>query len=278
MTNKIAIVTDSTADIPRDVCSELNITVIPNIVIMDGESYRDDVDITREEFYKRLPEVHSPPTTSTGSLGTYQKVYDKLLNNGAKSILSIHLSSTLSSVFNTATIAAREFEGIVHVFDSKQLTLGLGFQVIEAAKAAKSGKSLDSIFEIVEKMRQKARVFAMLDTLEYIRRSGRVSWARAKIGALLRYKQFVEVNDGDVFSLSKVRTRKKGIQHLLSLIQQQNELTYLAILHTNAEKDAREILTQVKNRIDHRPFIINVTTVIGTHVGPNGLGFAAVLK
>ena len=81
MTNKIAIVTDSTADIPRDVCSELNITVIPNIVIIDGESYRDDVDITREEFYRRLPEVHSPPTTSTGSLGTYQKVYDKLLNN-----------------------------------------------------------------------------------------------------------------------------------------------------------------------------------------------------
>jgi DegV family protein with EDD domain len=154
----------------------------------------------------------------------------------------------------------------------------LGFQVIEAAKAAKHGGSLNSILGIVKNIKQKARVFAMLDTLEYIRRSGRVSWARAKIGDLLRYKQFVEVKDGDVFSLSKVRTRKKGIQHLLSLIQQQNELTYLAILHTNAEKDAREILTQVKNRIDHQPYIINVTTAIGTHVGPNGLGFAAVLK
>lgn len=278
MSREIAIVTDSTADIPNDVCSELNITVIPNIVIMDSDSYQDGVDITREEFYQRLPRMRTPPTTSTGSLGTYQKVYRELLNNGTQSILSIHLSSTLSSVFNIATIAARDFGDAVHVYDSKQVSLGLGFQVIEAAKAAKNRGSLNQILAIMEKIQQKVRVFAMLNTLEYIRRSGRVSWARAKIGDLLRYKQFIEVKDGDVFSLSKVRTRKKGIQHLLSLIQQQNELAYLAILHTNAEKDAHEILTKVKNKIDHQPYIINVTTAIGTHVGPNGLGFAAVLK
>ena len=172
---KTAIITDSTADIPKDICSQLNITVVPNIVIIDGESYRDGIDITRKEFYDRLPDTKSPPTTSTASLGTYQTTYNRLFENGIEEIISVHLPPTLSSVFNTASLAAREFNGRVTVIDSRQLSLGMGFQVIEAAKAAVQNATVSEIIKFMDDVRRRVRLIAMLDTLEFIHRSGRVS-------------------------------------------------------------------------------------------------------
>jgi DegV family protein with EDD domain len=118
----------------------------------------------------------------------------------------------------------------------------------------------------------------MLDTLEYVRRSGRVSWARAQLGNLLRVKPFLEVREGDVLRIGDARTRHKGIERLKQLLQDLGALERLAILHTNAEDDARQILDEIHPDLDTTPLVVNVTTVIGTHVGPNGLGFAAVLR
>ncbi len=274
----IALVTDSTADIPDDMLSAYHIHVVPNLVIIDGKSLVDGRDISRQDFYERLPEMKSPPTTSTASSGTYQTLYEKLFSQGASLIISLHASSLLSGIFNAASAAAQAFGGRVKVLDSGQITLGLGYQVLAAAEAIARGTTLESVLSVIEDVRQRVRVIAMLDTLEYVRRSGRVSWARARLGNLLRVKPFLEVREGQVFSLGETRTRHKGIQRLRGFLLSQGALERLAVLHTNAETDARQFLEELNLELADEPFIVNVTTVIGTHVGPNGLGFAAVVK
>ena len=275
---RIAIVTDSTADIPHELAHHFNIHVIPAILIIDGQSIEDGKGLSRREFYERLPAMQTSPTTSTPSAGKFHEVYDSLIKQGFQKIISIHVSSLLSGIYNTAHTAAQAFGDHVHVLDSKQLSLGTGFQVLEAAKAIAKGFSVEKVLQKIESTRQRVRVFAMLDTLEYVRLSGRVSWARARIGSFLQIKPFLEVKDGKVLSLGQTRTRKKGIPHLMSLLDGIGQIEQLAILHTNAEKDAHDIREKLNIALVDQPFIVNVTTIVGTHVGPNGLGLAAVIK
>jgi DegV family protein with EDD domain len=273
----IAIVTDSTADIPQDLTERYQIEVVPNVMVIDGESLLDGEGISREEFYRRLPEMNNPPTTATSSSGVYQNIYHRLFRQGATQILSIHASSLLSGIYNTASLAAQAFDQRVLVIDGEQITLGLGFQVLAAAEAVARGLGIEEIVAAILDVRRRVRVIAMLDTLEYVRRSGRVSWARARLGNLLRIKPFVELRGGRVFSLGEARTRRKGIERLREMLQELGPLDRLAVLHTNAEHDAQAFLASLEN-IPTRPFIVNVTTIIGTHVGPNGLGFAVVTR
>ena len=274
----IAIVTDSTADIPDHLAEECQISVVPNTIVIDGKSMLDGKDISREEYYNRLPTMKMQPTTATSSSGMYQELYDKLFEQGASHILSIHAPRLLSGIFGAASAAAQAFGDRIQVIDSGQVTLGLGFQVLAAAQAALQGSSLEAILARLESVRQRARVFAMLDTLEYVQRSGRVSWTRARIGTLLNLKPFVEVRDGQVLSMGETRTRRKGIDHLRELLYRLGPLERLAILHTNAEQDARQFLSSLEMDVPADPLVVNITTVIGTHTGPNGLGFAAVIQ
>ncbi len=273
---KVSIVTDSTADIPGHLLEEYAISQVPNILVIGNQSYEDGTEISREEFYTRLPEMNPLPTTATPSVARFQQVYERLLTSGASHVLSIHASGTLSGIFNSARIAAQEFPGRVEVFDSQFITLGLGFQCLDAAEAALDGMPIENIMKIAEVARKKARVIAMLDTLEYVRRSGRVSWAKARIGNLLRLKPFIEVRDGLIHSLGETRTRRKGIERLIDIIRQQGAMKRLAILHTNAEAEAYQILQDLNPRLSTKPEVVFVTTIIGAHVGPNGLGFAGL--
>ena len=275
----IAIVTDSTADLPADLCEKYQIHVVPNLVIIDGQTLVDGKDISRDEFYQRLPAMKDPPTTSTASSGEYQLLYQNLLDLGADHVVSVHVASQLSGIYNAAHTASHEYPGRVHVQDSQSVSMGLGFQVLAAAEAIAHHASISEVLSLLKDIRSRVRVIAMLDTLEYVRRSGRVSWARARLGGLLQVKPFVEVREGGkVISLGESRTRSKGVTRLKELMLGMGELERLAILHTRAEADARQILSDIRNRLPFEPLIVNVTTVIGTHVGPNGLGFAAVLK
>jgi len=270
---KIALVTDSACDIPFELVTSYHIHVVPNILIMDGKSVEDDQEFSRQDFYEQLPGLSSFPTTSTSSAGTYQSLYEKLIQEGFDQILSIHCSSQLSGIFNAASTAAQSISGHVQVVDSQQVSLGLGFQVLEAAEAIAKGISLDSILQLLEQARERVRLIAMLDTLEYIQRSGRISWARASLGALLNLKAFVEVKDGYVHSLGQVRTRKKGTARLLKMMESPVPLKRFALLHTNAKDDANKLLEAFAPKVATPPLVVNVTTVIGAHVGPNGLGF-----
>jgi len=274
----ISIVTDSTADIPVDLIENYQIEMIPNLIMIDGASLQDGIQISRQEFYQRLPWLNPPPTTATASSGAYHETYEKLFRQGARTILSIHPAVKLSGILNAASSAAQAFGDKVQVLDSGQLSLGLGFQVLAAAEAVRQGASLENVLRLLKDMRQRVRLIAMLDTLEYVRRSGRVSWARARLGNLLQIKPFIELKDGTVFSLGETRTRSKGCQRLKELLHRLGNLERLAILHTNAEAEARQFLADLQLKLPIAPLVINVTTVIGNHVGPNGLGFAAVIR
>jgi DegV family protein with EDD domain len=273
---KIGFVTDSTADIPSALAEQQGIEIVPALVNIGNRSFADGIGVSREEFYNQLPELTPPPTTSSPSVGSFQERYEKLLSGGAENVVSIHPSNELSGIFNAARLAAEEFGKRVIVRDSGQVSLGLGFQVLMAAEAANQGAALVEVTELVESIRQRVRVAALLETIEYVRRSGRVSWAVAKIGGLLRLQPLIELRFGLVQRLGQVRTRLQGIERLVEVLNSWGPLERLAVLHTNAESAAHQLVEKVKSRVSVQPLLVNVTTVIGTHVGPNGLGFAAV--
>jgi DegV family protein with EDD domain len=273
---KIALVTDSTCDIPYEMARELRIYIVPNILVIGGQTILDDENFSRQEFYSRLPVMSPTPTTSTASSGTYSKLYENLLHGGFDQVLSVHCSRFLSGIFNAATLAARAFKEKVRVIDSQQVSLGLGFQVLEAVDSIAAGARIEAVITRLEQLRTKVRLVAMLDTLEYVRRSGRVSWARASLGSLLNLRPFVEVKDGIVRRLGETRTRRKGIARLHAMMQSLGPLKRLAVLHSNAENEARSLLESLSLSLPTEPLVVNVTTIIGAHVGPNGLGFVAV--
>jgi len=273
---KIGFVTDSTADISREIAEQHGIEVVPALVNIDGKSYADGVEISREEFYRRLPGMRPPPTTSAPSVGSLQERYEKLLGNGVKHILSIHPPNELSGTYNAARLAAQEFGRKVKVLDSGQLSLGIGFQIILGAEAAARGALLDEVLEIIKSVGRRVRVAALLDTIEYVRRSGRVSWPTAMIGGLLHLQPVIELRHGILHRLGQARTRLQGIERLVEALNSWGPLERLGVLHTNAEAAARQLMESVKSKVTVPPLLVNVTTAIGTHVGPNGLGFAAV--
>jgi fatty acid kinase fatty acid binding subunit len=273
--NKIAIVTDSTSDIPEQQAKELGISIVPAILILEGREYLDGESITREEYYDQLPTLSPPPTTSAPSSGMFAEIYKDLFQKGYDLICSVHAASTLSGIYNAARVAAEGSKDRVQVFDSGQITLGLGFQAIGAAKAAAEG-SIDLVLEAIASIRRRVKVVAMLDTLEQLKRSGRVSWMRSSLGSLLRIKLFLEVQDGSVLRLGEARTRSKGILRLGEMLEELGPLESLAVVHTNALDDAARFAEQFRSLVPEMPMIRNVTTVIGTHVGVHGLGFVAV--
>ncbi len=273
---KIGLVSDTTADIPAQVEEQLGIEVVPAIININGTSYEDGIGISREEFYTRLPGMVPPPTTASPSVGSFQERYEKLLQAGAAFVISIHPATTLSGIFNAARLAAEEFGERVRVIDSGQLSLGTGFLVLAAAEAIEAGANLEQTLAKVESERQRVRVIALLETIEYVRRSGRVSWAKAIIGSLLHIHPMFEVHHGIVHRLGQARTHRQGVTRMKEILNSLGPLGRLAVLHTNAENSARILLEEVKSLVKVKPFLVNVTTAIGTHVGPNGLGFAFV--
>lgn len=272
----IAIVTDSTADIPDNLINVNPIYIVNNLIIIEGQSFEDRKDLSRQEFYERLPKMKSFPTTATASSGTYQNLYSKLFQQGVDFIFSIYASSKLSGIFNAACLAAQSFGERIRVIDSENVSLGLGYQVLAAAEAVKQGLSVENILVILNNIRRRIHVVAMLDLLEYVRRSGRVNWVRARIGDVLRIKPLLEVKNGQVVSLGEARTYKKGVARLVEILRNMGPLEHLAVLHTNAENEAHEFVQFIGSQIPEIPLFVNVTTVIGSHVGPNGLGFVAI--
>jgi DegV family protein with EDD domain len=275
---KIGIVTDSTADISSELAKNNDIKVVPAILVIDGRSLEDGRGISMEELYRQLPAMKMLPTTAAPSIGAFQKVYESLFNSGTDQIISIHVASNLSGIYNSAVVAAKAFGNRIRVIDSFHLSLGTGFQVLAAAEAAKSGKQADEIQKIIEDIRKRIHLVAMLDSLEYVRRSGRVSWARSNLGNLLQIKPFLGIHEGKVLRMGEARTRLKGIERLRKMLSDLGPLERLAVLHTNAEQDAIQFAEEFRKEVARNPLIVNVTSVIGVHVGPNGLGFAAVTE
>jgi len=273
-----AIVTDSTSDIPSDLREELNIYQIPVDLTLEDKTYLDGFDLSRNDFYNRLPTLKKLPTTAAPSSGRFQRLYEQIFDEGYTNIISIHAASALSGIYNAARLASQEFEQIIKVIDSEQLSLGLGFQAIHAAKMVQNSMPLNQILNAIQSIKTKVYVFALLDTFEYIHRSGRVSWAKARLGSLLNIKPIVELKNGQVYNRGLARTRSKGIRFLGETIRKLGKLEYLSVMHTNALETGKRFIEEFSPPEIPGPLLVNVTTIIGTHVGPNGIGFAAVVK
>lgn len=262
---KTRIVTDSTCDLPPELIEEHSITVMPLYINFGKQGYLDGVEITRQEFYNRLPDYNPPPTTATPSIEAFLETYERLANDGAKEILSIHISEKLSATVNVARKAAEQFKSIpVTVLDSMQISLGTGFVVLEAARSIAEGLHLKDILAKLEALHPRVFVFAALDTLEYLKRSGRMNGVIAGIG-------------GDPQS-DRVRTRERAIQRLIDLTKDVGPLDKIALVHTNAPQAADQLWERVKSLFPemHQPLSVNVTPVLGAHLGPNVVGFAMV--
>jgi DegV family protein with EDD domain len=275
---KLGIVTDSTCDLPAHLIEQHEVEVIPSILVLDGHEFVDGQTITRDEFYRRLPALRTPPTTAAPAMGEYVSRYDALLSNGCDHVISIHAAGKLTSIVNSAHQAAKDFSGRVTCIDSGSLSLGLGFQVLAAAEAAELG--LQAALDAITSTRKRLTVNAALDTMEYLRRSGRVPNAVAALGGLLSIKPLVDLTDGVVKAIAAVRTTHQANERLLNFLLELGPLERLAIMHSGLEARAREFLNTLMQKASQSApreiLLVNVTTVIGTHVGPHGLGFAAV--
>jgi DegV family protein with EDD domain len=273
----IRVVTDSTCDLPREVVEAYGIRVVPMYIHTNGDSYLDGIDISRKEFYRRLPELDPAPTTAAPGPEKFRQIYEEVAEEGATEILSIHISVSLSAVVNVARLAAEEMKEIpVTVFDSRQLSLGTGFLVETAAKAAAQGKSMEEILNSLEEQISRTHVFAALDTMEFLRRSGRVSGLVAGFGSLLQIKPLLKMFDGEPIS-ERVRTNNGAFNRLESLLAERGPFERVALVHTHAGEQAESLRQHVAHLLpDGELTSVDITPVIGAHIGPGAVGFACV--
>jgi len=273
----IRIVTDSTCDLPEAAVAEYGITVVPLYINIGDQGYLDGVELSRQEFYERLPDYDPPPTTATPGPEQFRQVYETLVAEGATEILSIHISESLSATVGMARLGAQAMEAVpVTVFDSGSLSLGTGFLVLAAATAAAEGRSIDEIIPLLEEQGSRTHVFAALDTLEFLRRSGRMNRAMAAVGSWLQMKPLLRMHDGNP-TAEKVRTSEAAVKRLVSLLSDLVPLEQVALVHTHALDRAADLLGRVRHLLPQGEVLsVDITPVFGVHLGPEAIGFACV--
>jgi DegV family protein with EDD domain len=272
----VRVVTDSTSDVPQAVVDELDICVVPAYVQVGGRSYRDRVDLRREDFYEQLPAMREIPTTAAPPIDDFVHAY-RSCADATDEIVAVLVSEKLSGICNAARVASDQArDRSVTVIDSGQVSMGLGWQAIAAAEAAAAGTGLRGVLDVIAGVQARIRLFAVLDTMDYLHRSGRVSWAAAEAARLLRIKPILGVRDGVVASVGRSRTRSRALAKLASLLQESAPIARLAVLHTAVPEIGAfcDFLSDLVGiGVAHR---VLVTTAIGTHVGPGAVGIAAV--
>lgn len=273
----VRVLTDSTCDLPAEVVTALGITIVPLYVQVEGQDYLDGIDMTREEFYRRLPAFREHPKTAVPSPQKFRALYDSLAEQGADEILSIHISSSLSAAMNVAQTAAGETTSAsVTVLDSRQLSLGTGFLVAAAARLAQAGKSVSAILPALEAQIRRTHVFAALDTLQFLKRSGRMNAVMSTLGELLQIKPLLKMYDG-VSSAERVRTRTQAVQRLVELLREHAPYEQVALLHSAAQERAHALLDEVRPLLPSgEVWMETINPVLGAHIGPGVIGFACV--
>lgn len=275
----IRIVTDSTCDLPEEIVSHHAITVIPLAINVGDKSFLDGVEMTREEFYAQLPNFRPHPKTAAPGPEVFKQAFERLADEGAQAILSIHISETLSATVNSARSAAEQFKRIpVVVLDSSQLSLGMGFIVERAAQLAGAGKEIDEIITTLKDLMKRAYVFASLKTLEYLRRSGRMNFALARFGEMLQLKPLLHMNLGKASAL-RTRTQARATARLLEWLVEYAPYEKLAIVHAGVAQEAEALYQQVRGYFPQGEVLITqITPVLGAHLGIGALGFACISK
>lgn len=270
----VRIVTDSTSDIPARLAEEMGISVVPLSVIFGDEVYREGIEIGHDLFYDKLVHSKVMPTTSAPSVGDFLAVYEPLLNE-TDEIVSIHISSKLSATYNNACQAAKQLSdrgARIEVVDSLSVSFGLSFLAQAAARAASAGASVDEIRAITDRMIPRLRILVVLDTLEYVRRGGRIGRARAFLGAVLKVKPILSFRDGEVHPEERVRTKALALERLLQ-IATSYRIKEAGIGYSTNLQDAEDLKRRMEAMVPGVNIsIVRLGPVLGVHGGPGTLG------
>lgn len=270
--SKIALVTDSTCDLPESVVKDKNITVIPLNVHFGDETFLDGIDLQSNEFFEKLSTSEIHPQTSQPSVGRFVETYNDLLKKH-DSILSLHISSKLSATYNSALQAQKEIGNEkIKVIDSMNGTLGLGAIVHHIADLNQKGESFENLVKEAEKIIPNAIFMGLVPTLEYLAKGGRIGKARAFMGSLLKIKPILSAVDGEIQSVGKARTLIKGMDFIVDEMKNR-KISKLFIVHANHEERANLLKEKTKDLIDPKDVILaEFGPVVGTHLGPGAFG------
>jgi len=278
--SKVAVVTDSSAYIPEELCKKLNISVVPISVIWEGETFFDGITIKPSEFYSRLKDAKTMPTTSQPAPEDMRKSFSHLLEQGYE-IMGIFISEKVSGTFASALQAREELASAkdkIFVFNSENISMALGFQTLAVARAAVAGASFADCQKLAEKVRPDTGVFFAVDTLEFLHRGGRIGNAQWLLGAALNMKPILTIRGGIVDSADRVRTINKALDRIIELVSEKcagKSNIRLATLHANAEDNAKLVLGNAAAKLNAVESVLSeVSPSIGTHLGPGTVGLA----
>ncbi|UCZ51775.1 DegV family protein [Bacillus shivajii] len=276
--SQVKIVTDSTADIPKNIVEDLNISVVPLKVHFGEETYEDGVDLNASQFYEKLRGASQIPTTSQPTPHQFEAEYRRIHEESPEDdIISIHLSSKLSGTFQSAYIASQTLgdEVPLTVIDSRRASYAIGIIVVEVAKLAKNGASKEECLKRIDELLEDTVVYFMVDTLEYLEKNGRIGKASAVLGSLLKIKPILSLNDeGEVYPFEKVRGNKKAVAKIIQQVEQKyaDNPIHVGISHAESEKEAKALMEKIEGSFNVKESIItDIGPVIGTHVGPGTL-------
>lgn len=278
---QVKIIVDSTADIPKYLVEQLGISVIPIKVHIDGESYLDGVNIHPSEFYRKMKSVSEIPTTSQPSPIDIMEAYREAIKSGHKEILSMHISSKMSGTYQSALLAKsmieEDYEDVnIVVIDTKTVTIGFGVIALMAARAAREGKSLQELVELVDQVRQHQVIVALVDTLEYLQKGGRIGKAAALVGSLLNIKPIISISeDGEVTAIDKVRGKNKAVARCFEIMKDKvpNGPVLVAVLHADQIDQVNTWLEKVRNTFTvQEEYVVDIGPAVGTHTGPGTIG------
>ncbi len=270
----IHVVTDSSCDLPDDVVNKLGITIVPLSIRFGDEEFVDREELSTEEFWIKCQASETLPETAAPSPGAFEAAYRAAANNGASGVVAILLSGDLSATIEAARAGARAVEDVipVSVIDSKTVTLGLGTLVVMAAEQAREGSDLDAITELVSAAAARTQVHAALDTLENLKKGGRIGAAGSMLGSLLSIKPLIEVRDGVVEPAGKQRTRGKALSHLVGIVRDNaDRIDRLAVLHAACD-DVDVLVDQLAPLVQSEILVGQVGPVVGTHAGLGTIG------
>jgi DegV family protein with EDD domain len=274
LSRSFAVVTDSTSDLPDDWRHRYGIEVVPLKVLFGKETFRDQVDMTSDEFFNRLAASSSLPTTSAPSPGEFAEVYQRLAKDH-DGCISIHIGAALSATAEAARVGAEAVDGFkVNVIDSQSVSMPIAFLCRVAAESA----TLEEATAAVEQRVPKCRVLALLDTLRYLEMGGRLSRAQAMIGTMLDLKPLLLVSENaEIKAVDRVRTRSRAIPRMVEFFRSEQPVEYVAVMHAQAKEDAERIAKDLRSELPNQEITIGqIGCVLGTHTGPRALGIVYI--
>lgn len=276
---RIKFAADSVCDIPDELVARWDITIIPSYVNYGGQSYADDgVELMREAYYNALPSMKETPTTAAMSPEIAREGLEAAFE-GADHLIVITTPARLSGIYNVMRLALADFpQDRVTLIDSGQLSMGIGWQVLVGVEVAAETGDVEQTLAAIRRVQAQQKVYAGLDTLEFLRRSGRIGWAVANIGQLLHIKPLVIVKDGDVTPVARIRTFSRMLDRFEALVREQAPLEKLAVLHINNEAAHAELMERLADIAPPDTITGLIGPTLGTHIGPGSIGAAMLSK